>query len=1183
MLPALLAALVALPPQAQPQTPTPVPVPPSFSPWFYQDGHLVWDRHQFFEDNANTVYTLAFDFVSLGAQQPNAVPDVLLFNAAQFEPPEGMPAAPGTRQIQLESIETKGLQLYVNYSEALVAPGAPQTYLSPIFFIALDALQNVQTDPPVIMAGLSSARVSATRGALGVLKKLVAPHARTPFLHEPGADLSQVNALYVTCGVGYGRAAFDGPSQTLWDEACSDRLFLRNPDQTWSDQSTLVPSAVLAGNSSGACFADFDGDGYMDLYVGLCGDDYVGAQNHLLLWRGLGFQDATATNLPAVSDATVDVAAWDLDGDGDQDIVVANRTRRDGAAPGAEAEDYALINNGAGVFTRLVLAPGVYSDTRSVAVGELDYKLGAEIVLGNAGSDGFSNVKVVPVSEDHKMQIFRNTATPPALAFVDDTDAFVDPAHEREYTGPFTQQVLLADLFGDPSGPLGGARPDGRADLFIVNHRDILSHPDVPPGNVRVLVQGSSQATRRLIDFSILSAGWAKTLALADFTHNDSDPMGHAEAGTLDLFIGTGNRFSGFDSTYVENLGNQDPPWNGSEVLIGHLSYDAMPGNERGYGFDFADFDRNGMMDALQTSRGYDYFVDGIGGGGGGGHASFWHRNLTGSGSPFALSNARGRLSPAGMEDGVFADFDRDGAIDALMASQNGSSGTYPFGPREVPETILLHNLGTSSECAVKDVAAQDVPAGGDPTITVDKRIDLGGRTAFARPSIADRAVAGDLDNDGDVDAIVHLFQVNPQNTATIPLADPPNNGFNLAGTAYSCGWRYLKNVFDPAFPNRPWLIDVAASEMVDDTGQVALPYWNRMLGMDVLADFDDNGALDLCSTVAPHLGVAVQSIEQDFDRLFMNAWNGAPAGRLTEVSSTHLPRTIVNPGQPNQHSLWSVAIAQGDIDNDGYADLYVPKSGRLTFKGLFMNRWTTAGGFVEDFTNRIPHTTSDLDTNVIHSGGSGTLVDESIGCPAFLDFDADGDLDLVYPVANNVPRFLRNKGEDTNGDGVIDTNDTSPRGFFEDVTAAVVARIRPVIDSVDTQAVDLDGDGDLDLAIDCFQDEVVPWRNDLVADPARPVVAEAWPRIGSIQGTLVELEGAHLDAANVVELRYDHLGAVVLVRNLTLLDAHHLRFRIPPTAPLGLAQIRVRRLDAASSSQVWSTQYFGYDVLDAP
>jgi hypothetical protein len=274
--------------------------------------------------------------------------------------------------------------------------------------------------------------------------------------------------------------------------------------------------------------------------------------------------------------------------------------------------------------------------------------------------------------------------------------------------------------------------------------------------------------------------------------------------------------------------------------------------------------------------------------------------------------------------------------------------------------------------------------------------------------------------------------------------------------------------------------------------------------------------------------------------------------------------------------------VAQGDIDNDGFADVFAPKSGPTQSVGLYMNRLATSGQFVDEFASRIPHLTTTLDTHVIHSEISGTEVHDDLGCASLFDFDADGDLDLVYAVRGNVPRFLRNRGADLNQDGVIDASDGSPLGFFEDATPAMVARIRPVVDSVETQAVDLDADGDLDFAVDSFDDEVVPWRNDLETDPTRPAVTEAWPRVGSIQGTLVELEGAHLDMANEVLLLYGS-GASVAIRLLTLVDEHHLRFTLPSDAPLGLAQVRVRRREPSTNALVWSTQYFGYDVLDAP
>ena len=137
--------------------------------------------------------------------------------------------------------------------------------------------------------------------------------------------------------------------------------------------------------------------------------------------------------------------------------------------PGAEAEDYYLLNDGTGHFTVHVLAPGVFSDSRSVAAGDLDHAAAVEIVLGNAGSEGYSNNLVLLAgTEDHPIQVFRSATTAP-LAYTDQaTSGFIPPGGERPWTSPLTQQVILVDVFRPfPAAPPLRWTPDGWLDGFL--------------------------------------------------------------------------------------------------------------------------------------------------------------------------------------------------------------------------------------------------------------------------------------------------------------------------------------------------------------------------------------------------------------------------------------------------------------------------------------------------------------------------------------------------------------------------------------------------------------------------------------------------------------------------------------------------------------------------------------------
>ncbi|HXU33787.1 MAG TPA: VCBS repeat-containing protein [Thermoanaerobaculia bacterium] len=1195
--------------------PVPINPPgPTLTPWNYESdsGEYVWGEHQFYEDPGDTVFSLARDLVSLGAQQPDAYPDVLLFNFAQFDPPEGIATVGAqTRKLMEASIEGKGLALLVNYSDALIDPAQPVRYGKPTFFQSIDGHhQNVQTNPPVPWSGFSQPLVSATRGAWGCAfqKVLVAvpidpdPHPVAASAAAGSFDVLPLNPvcddLYVTAGIGYGLADLDPDpeQQGLAAQAQTDLLMRRDPTSgRWFDVAQdacptgpRIPVSASAGNSSGVVFRDLTGDGWADLYIGKQGDNYAGAKNVLLVNDGTGcFRDETATRIPGeLSRATNEVAAIDLDKNGTLDLVVANRCARAGC--GIESEDYVLLNNGTGQFTVSTIATGKRTDSRSVAVGDLNKDGYPEIVLGNAGSDGFSQNLILSSGEDHPMEIYFNNKTWGGTlnAFTDKMDPVLDPfgptyVAEHEVTAPLTQQVLLVDLFGPQPTTLAGNNPDGWLDLVIVNHRDLLKHDNFTTAS-RVWVvsnqanwTGGMPTVKSLFGYTAFPSAWVKTVAVADFDKN----------GFKDLFQGRGNRWSGVLPEFQSNLGSgpgavPGHPWNDNDLFNGFptfKSYQTMPATEHGYGFDFADLDGDGVLDALQTSRGYDYLVFNLLGVGEADHREYASPSA-GSG---LTSNKRGRQMPQGMEDGVFADFDQDGDRDALLASQRTPG--WPFCADTTPDSIVLVNAG-SGTFGYDSILTLTPP----PCSTEDARIDFGTRTSNPKPGIADRAVAGDLDNDGDTDAIVHLFDIVPVGTTT-PLIVPPQ--FPLSIGTYSFGWRYLKNVIGQPGSGVHWFQDVAPTQMRTPAGTYD-PAWNRGLGMDVLADFDNNGALDLFTTVgfAKKAGDVV-NVSQTRDLLFLNGV-GTAKGILTESSATKLPAACTDQvlGDTPYISCGSFGIAQGDVDNDGDADVAIAHYGQLArtnYPWLLINGLPSGGTMVDQFKTKV---NVNALSPVIHTAPTDPAGNPTPGMdhamfPAFADLDADGDLDLIYQVVDDLPRVLLNKGTDSNGDGVITSADSPPPGDFTDITPTILTQYRRTPDSQDLQAIDVDLDGDLDLANDPFNDRVTFWRNDLKADSGRPVVTEAWPRVGSIRRAKIRLEGIEL--TGVVKVQFRFAGGAICEQTATTpigTDGRHLDVVIPQTCPIGLAQVRVLRAKPSCGNpsvtvQRWSRQYFGYFI----
>src|SRR5690606_16323127 len=152
-----------------------------------------------------------------------------------------------------------------------------------------------------------------------------------------------------------------------------------------------------AGDVDGfACVAfDADRDGDVDLWIGIAAD-------RDLLWRNDGtghFTPAPAGHVPPGTTATLDLAAADLDGDGDVDVVRAT-------AEGLEL----LRNDGTGVFARQATLPRLPGRIHAVLAQDLDGDADVDLfaardalrdaLLLNDGRGGFALATAPPLPED---------------------------------------------------------------------------------------------------------------------------------------------------------------------------------------------------------------------------------------------------------------------------------------------------------------------------------------------------------------------------------------------------------------------------------------------------------------------------------------------------------------------------------------------------------------------------------------------------------------------------------------------------------------------------------------------------------------------------------------------------------------------------------------------------------------
>ncbi len=127
-------------------------------------------------------------------------------------------------------------------------------------------------------------------------------------------------------------------------------LFVQNKQGRFSAQNVAVFNKDAIYEDLGAVFFDADQDGDADLYVCSGGGSEIAGKNLLQdrLYLNKSGQFFAAEGLPNIASSTKAVLAFDVDQDGDQDLVVGGRN-----VPGhypQSPQSYLLLNNGDGTF-----------------------------------------------------------------------------------------------------------------------------------------------------------------------------------------------------------------------------------------------------------------------------------------------------------------------------------------------------------------------------------------------------------------------------------------------------------------------------------------------------------------------------------------------------------------------------------------------------------------------------------------------------------------------------------------------------------------------------------------------------------------------------------------------------------------------------------------------------------------
>ena len=309
--------------------------------------------------------------------------------------------------------------------------------------------------------------------------------------------------------------------------------------------------------TGGAVAEDFDGDGWIDIYVLQGGE----LPNLLYLNQQDGtFLDEASNRGAALVGAHVGACAADFDGDGDIDIFVSAAT----------SPHILLINDGLGYFS--VNSQGINEPSfgaTSPSWGDLDNDGLLDLMLGAWRDEGKGDLKIYRNTGGGQLQLYQSLAqdwtfTPRFADF--DGDRFQDLLivadfgnttwYRNDGFGQF-QTAGTSDVENGMGTAVGDIDNDGDLDVFISSIRD-FDEPDLnwgTTGNRLLLNDGSGEFADITGSAGVRDGFWGWGSAFADFDNDGDLDLYHVNGWPANN-AGVPAQFNETPARLFENLGD---------------------------------------------------------------------------------------------------------------------------------------------------------------------------------------------------------------------------------------------------------------------------------------------------------------------------------------------------------------------------------------------------------------------------------------------------------------------------------------------------------------------------------------------------------------------------------------------------------------------------------------------------